>query len=205
MHMKLCFPKKFITTRVNSLWSAANWRHTSGSTHTQAKACCQMAPSHYLNQCWLNISKIQSLSSNINLMAISWQIPQPCIIKINSKSTCRKFKSDLLGLWFNSSPPCAAYMLVTYSTPSHYQNQCCFFLSIGPLGRNFSDILMKSKNKTFHSWKCIWRFEHIFCKMVAILPRGRGVNSSRSTSETSKIYYTDPAWLSLTNERKFVD
>ena len=34
----------------------AIWRHRSGSTLAQVMACCLMAPSHYLNQCWLNIS-----------------------------------------------------------------------------------------------------------------------------------------------------
>ena len=29
------------------------WRHRSGSTSSQAMACCLTAPSHYLNQCWL--------------------------------------------------------------------------------------------------------------------------------------------------------
>ena len=32
------------------------WRHRSGSTLAQVMAWCQTAPSHYLNQCWLNIS-----------------------------------------------------------------------------------------------------------------------------------------------------
>ena len=43
----------------NSFWpSDAIWRHRSGSTLTQAMACCLMAPSHYLNQCWLFISDV---------------------------------------------------------------------------------------------------------------------------------------------------
>ena len=42
---------------INSLWpSDAIWRHRSGSTLAQVMACCLTAPSHYLNQCWLNIS-----------------------------------------------------------------------------------------------------------------------------------------------------
>ena len=44
---------------VNSVWPRdAIWRHRSGSTLTQVMACCLMAPSHYLNQCWLTISKV---------------------------------------------------------------------------------------------------------------------------------------------------
>ena len=43
----------------NSLWpSDAIWRQRSGSTLAQVMACCLTAPSHYLNQCWLIISKV---------------------------------------------------------------------------------------------------------------------------------------------------
>ena len=45
---------------INTLWpSDAIWWHRSGSTLAQVMACCLMAPSHYLNQCWLIISKVQ--------------------------------------------------------------------------------------------------------------------------------------------------
>ena len=44
---------------VNSLGpSDAIWRWRSWSTLVQVMACCLMAPSHYLNQCWLIISKV---------------------------------------------------------------------------------------------------------------------------------------------------
>ena len=44
---------------VNSLRpSDAIWWHRSGSTLAQVMACCLTAPSHYLNQCWLIISKV---------------------------------------------------------------------------------------------------------------------------------------------------
>ena len=38
--------------------SDAIWGHRSGSTLAQVMACCLTAPSHYLNQCWLIISKV---------------------------------------------------------------------------------------------------------------------------------------------------
>ena len=45
---------------VNSLWpSDAIWRHGSGSALTQVMVCCLTAPSHYLNQYWHIISKVQ--------------------------------------------------------------------------------------------------------------------------------------------------
>ena len=44
----------------NSLWpSDAIWRQRSGSILDQVMACCLMALSHYLNQCWLIISEVQ--------------------------------------------------------------------------------------------------------------------------------------------------
>ena len=43
----------------NSLWpSDAIWRHRSWSTLAQVMTGCLMAPSHYLNQCWLIINEV---------------------------------------------------------------------------------------------------------------------------------------------------
>ena len=44
----------------------AKWRQRYGSTLAQVMACCLMAPSHYLNRCWLIISEIQWHSSEDN-------------------------------------------------------------------------------------------------------------------------------------------
>ena len=44
----------------------AIWQHRSGSTLAQVMVCCLTAPSHYFNQCWLIISKIQLHSSDGN-------------------------------------------------------------------------------------------------------------------------------------------
>ena len=53
-----------MTWSFNSLWpSDAIWQHRTWSTLAQVTACCLTAPSHYLNQCWLIISKVQSHSS----------------------------------------------------------------------------------------------------------------------------------------------
>ena len=42
----------------NSLWpDNAIWRNRSGSTLARVMAYCLMAPSHYLNQCWLLINE----------------------------------------------------------------------------------------------------------------------------------------------------
>ena len=45
---------------LNSLWPGDTiWQQRSGSTLAQVIACWLMAPSHYLNQCWLIISMVQ--------------------------------------------------------------------------------------------------------------------------------------------------
>ena len=46
--------------------SDAIWWQRSGSTLAQVMACCLTAPSHYLNQRWLIISKVQWHSSVCN-------------------------------------------------------------------------------------------------------------------------------------------
>ena len=48
--------------------SDAIWWHRSGSTLAQVMACCLTAPSHYLNQCWLIISKVLWHSSEGNFI-----------------------------------------------------------------------------------------------------------------------------------------
>ena len=55
-----CTPKKNDIWKFacffNSLWpSDAMWRHRSGLIVSEVMACCLMAPSHYLTQCWLII------------------------------------------------------------------------------------------------------------------------------------------------------
>ena len=44
----------------------AIWHQGSRSTLVQVMACCLTAPSHYLNHCWLTVSKVQSHSSEGN-------------------------------------------------------------------------------------------------------------------------------------------
>ena len=54
---------------VNSLRpSDAIWPHRSGSTLAQVMAFCPTTPSHYLNQCWLIISKVLWHSSEGNFI-----------------------------------------------------------------------------------------------------------------------------------------
>ena len=58
---------------IYSLWpSDVIWRHRTGSTKAQVMACCLMAPSHYLNQCWFLISDV-SWHSSWNNFSVSTQ------------------------------------------------------------------------------------------------------------------------------------
>ena len=43
-------------------------RHRSGSTLAQVMACCLTTTSHYLNQCWLIISKVKWHASEVNFI-----------------------------------------------------------------------------------------------------------------------------------------
>ena len=55
----------YLNRQYCSLWPGdAKRRHRSPSTLAQVMACCLTAPSHYLNQCWLIISKAQWHSAN---------------------------------------------------------------------------------------------------------------------------------------------
>ena len=71
----------------NSLWpSDAKWRQRSGSTLAQVMACCLMATSHYLNQCWLIISKVQWHPSGSNFSHQSLRLARKYLSKILFKS-----------------------------------------------------------------------------------------------------------------------
>ena len=44
---------------INLMWASdAIWRHRAWSALAQEMACCLAAPSRYLNQCWLTISRV---------------------------------------------------------------------------------------------------------------------------------------------------
>ena len=61
----------------NSLWpSDIIWQHRSGSTLGQVMAWWLMAPSHYLNQCWIFISEVlwHSPESNFTMYIMGLKI-----------------------------------------------------------------------------------------------------------------------------------
>ena len=76
---------------VNSLWpSDVIWPQGSRSTLAQVMACCLMAPSHYLNQCWLIIRKLQWHS-------FLQEKPPSSVTEISLKITYLKFCSNHPG------------------------------------------------------------------------------------------------------------
>ena len=76
---------------VNSLGpSDAIWRQRPGSTLAQVIACCLTAPSHYLNQCWLIISKVDGHSSKGKFTKTT----QPSITEIIWKIKLLKLHSN---------------------------------------------------------------------------------------------------------------
>ena len=72
MDTKTCkFP--LTVSSLNSMWP----NKLSGSTLVQVMAWCHQAPSHYLNQCWLLISKILwSVQAGIlyNVYSVWWKL-----------------------------------------------------------------------------------------------------------------------------------
>ena len=89
----------------NSLWPGGTiWQHRSGSTLAQVMACCLTAPNHDLNQCWLIINLN---SSHIHLRAISQEIPQPSITKINLKIAYLNFPVLVRQHFYIETGPCS--------------------------------------------------------------------------------------------------
>ena len=82
-----------ITYGFNSLWpSEAIWHWRSWSTLLQVMACCLTAPSHYMKQRWIIISKVQRHSSEgnftINTSAVNhWNDLEYYLTKISFKSS----------------------------------------------------------------------------------------------------------------------
>ena len=89
----------------NSLWPSDTtlWRHKSGSTLAQVMACCLTAPSHYLNQCWLIISKVQWHSSEGNFTTETSAINHKHYLEKYSFKI--SFKSPR-GWWVNMTISC---------------------------------------------------------------------------------------------------
>ena len=95
--LKSCFKQSIYSlycSQINSLWPRDTiWRHRSRSTLAQVMACCLMATSHYLNQCWLIISKVLWHSHE----GISQEMLQISIIDMIYKMTDLKLQQHFPG------------------------------------------------------------------------------------------------------------
>ena len=85
------------TGQISSLWPCDTiWRYRSESTLAQVMACCLIAPSHYLYQCWC-IIEVQCRSSQGNSTRDTSTINhQNYLSKMSSKSP--------RGHWVNNNP-----------------------------------------------------------------------------------------------------
>ena len=100
---------------VNSLWpSDAIWWQRSGSTLAQVMDCCLMAPSHYLNGCWLIIEDVLWHSpERLNRYHVFGDNTLKCIYKFRTRPSllqimaCHLFSTKplpepmLAYCWFN--------------------------------------------------------------------------------------------------------
>ena len=88
---------------LNSLWpSDAIWRCRSMSTLAQVMACCLTAPSHYLNQCWHTINKVQWHSSDGNFTRYTstidhWVLFENYLCKLSFECPMGQWVKE--GLW----------------------------------------------------------------------------------------------------------
>ena len=100
--------------------SDAKWWQWSWTTLAHVMACCLMAPSHYLNQCWLIIRGVMWHSSVNSFAGIAQDINsgyqfEKDILKISFKSP--------RGQWVNNKPSLDQIMNGPDQTASHYINQ----------------------------------------------------------------------------------
>ena len=114
------------STSVNSLWPGdAIWRHGTWSTFDRVMACCLMAQSHYLNQCWLIIGDVPWHSSlNDVKISINKTRLKIAVFKMASRSPRGQWVNDALTLgkwwlgavrqqaitWANAYPAFCPYM-----------------------------------------------------------------------------------------------
>ena len=103
---------------VNSMWpnDAIRW-HRSGSTLAQVMGCCLTAPSHYLNQCWLIISKVLYHSSEDLIKN------QKKLWRYQSVKQAWKLKIEVLKLHPNL-PGANELTHCGLMATSHYLNHC---------------------------------------------------------------------------------
>ena len=174
--LSFCIFMLFVQFRgLNSLWpSDAIWWHRSWSTLVQVMACCLTAPSHYLNQCWLIVKygPVTFIYGQLHQKYPSHQSWKSASIFLNKIS----FKS-LRGQWVKFVPTLMSDVMVGFNQLTHWgrvthicvskltiissdnglspgRRQAIIWTNarislIGPLGTNFSEILIEIETFSF--------------------------------------------------------
>ena len=91
--------------------SDAIWWHKSMSTLAQVMAWCLTAPSHYLNQCWLIISRV--LPRAISYELLKNQILEVSLKIARLKSIHSPFSRGHQWVRQNKAPSCCAILVYT--------------------------------------------------------------------------------------------
>ena len=129
---------------INLLWpSEAIWWHKSGSPWAQVMACCQMAPSHYWNQCCLLNSEVlwNSPKSNFTMIAqacVLYNEFDNCTCTFGITATSSRGQGvNSLGpndaiWWHGTRSTLAQIMACCLTVPSHYMNQCWLIIGEVP-------------------------------------------------------------------------
>ena len=189
---KLCH----VTHRLHifsSLWpNDAIWRHRSGSTLAQVMACCLAAPSHYLNQCWLLISKIQLHSCDGNFTINTSVINA----KINMKITHLKCHWNLQGAYELTHWPLGDFNDILSPKNKQFNKQLSCHTFETPW-RPCDVSVMKGHHVPFY-----WRVIPTVKDINSLRPRKKGHNFAKGIFKS--IFLNETLWISINISLIFV-
>ena len=147
-------------------------------------ACCLTAPSHYLNQCWLNISVAlwHSAENDFTRNAqdiYPWYQFENYWFKTSTTSPRGQWVnppalvvSERHEPWWNrSGSTLAQVMACCLTAPSHYLNQCWLNISVALWHSAENDFTRNAQD--IYPW---YQFENYWFKTSTTSPRGQWVN-----------------------------
>ena len=117
------------------------WWQRSGSTLAQVMVCCLMAPSHYLNQCWLRCSPE---SHDTKVLLTHWsRVTHICVgnltIIVSDNGLSPTSNLNIIGSDNGLSP--GRRQAITWTNVG--------IMSIGPQGTNFCEVITESHTFSF--------------------------------------------------------
>ena len=83
--------------------SDAIWRHRSRSTLVRVMASCLMAPSHYLHQCWILVSKVLWYLPESNFAS---SVQDKSLYDESRNCTLKFIATSYRDPWVNHKDPC---------------------------------------------------------------------------------------------------